>query len=319
LDQLEPLSSALSGPVKPGSPASGVPGKRAVLSRMTEIEDLRNSSSFPATAEKDVGRFEVKPAFSFASFRLEADGTLLRGDAVVHLPPKELTALRLLLSQAGQIVTPMQLREALWGDVHVTDDSVPKCVSSLRARLEPEECIQTVYKRGYRFSADVRPHRSTPARVVTRLAIPPFAGGFDIPERLGASIAEETIAHLSNAHHPTISVLARDSVFMLALRGLTAQQIGETLKADLVLTGTLRALPSHFRLRAEMIRVQDGAQIWVEDLLVERSRIAGLESELVNCLVFRLNSGVYDASSAPHERNFKVVSIAAAQDHEPAS
>ena len=67
-----------------------------------------------------------------------------------------------------------------------------------------------------------------------------------------------------------------------------AQQIGETLKADLVLTGSLRALPAHFRLRAEMILVQDGTQIWVEDLLVDRSRFAGLESELVNRLTFRL-------------------------------
>jgi DNA-binding winged helix-turn-helix (wHTH) protein len=90
---------------------------------------------------------------SFAGFRLEADGTLWRGETVVHLPPKELAALRLLLAYAGQIVSPLQLRHALWGDVHVTADSVPKCLSSLRARLEPENCIQTVYKRGYRFTA----------------------------------------------------------------------------------------------------------------------------------------------------------------------
>jgi hypothetical protein len=31
--------------------------------------------------------------YSFAGFRLEPDGTLLRGKTVVHLPPKELAAL----------------------------------------------------------------------------------------------------------------------------------------------------------------------------------------------------------------------------------
>jgi DNA-binding winged helix-turn-helix (wHTH) protein len=46
-----------------------------------------------------------------------------------------LAALRFLLAHPGQIVTPVQLREAIWVDVHVTADSVPKCVSSLRARL----------------------------------------------------------------------------------------------------------------------------------------------------------------------------------------
>ena len=46
----------------------------------------------------------------------------------------------------------------------------------------------------------------------------------------------------------------------------------------------------HYRLRVEMIRVEDGTQVWVEDLLVERSRIAGLETELVDRLAFRLSS-----------------------------
>jgi TolB-like protein/tetratricopeptide (TPR) repeat protein len=176
--------------------------------------------------------------------------------------------------------------------VHVTADSVPKCLSSLRARLEPEKCIQTVYKRGYRFSAEVTRHGAETVTALPRLAVLPFAAGYTLPEHLGPIIAEETIARLTNAPHPVVSVLARDSVFTLASRGLTAHQIGEMLKADLVLTGTLRELPSHFRLRAEMIRVADGAQLWVEDLLVPQSQIAGLESELVERLVFRLSIGL---------------------------
>jgi DNA-binding winged helix-turn-helix (wHTH) protein/tetratricopeptide (TPR) repeat protein len=245
---------------------------------------------FSGLGSTDPGRGLNGPAFSFGEFRLEADGTLLRGDAVVHLPPRELAALRFLAAHAGQIVTPLQLREALWGDVHVTEDSVPRCVSSLRARLEPEECIQTAYKRGYRFSAEVRRHDSQTADGLPRLAVLPFENGFNIPEHLGQAIAEEAITRLTAAPRPIASMLARDSVFTLARRGLTAQQIGETLKADFVLAGILRALPSHYRLRAEMIRVEDGTQIWVEDLLVRRDRIAGLELELVTRLLFRMTA-----------------------------
>ena len=102
-------------------------------------------------------------AFTFGKLHLDADGTLTRGDEVIHLPPKELAALSLLLAHAGQIVTHQQLKKALWGDVHVTDDSVPKCMSSLRELLAPDDCIQTVYKRGYRLSVDV--HRSEPGDV----------------------------------------------------------------------------------------------------------------------------------------------------------
>jgi len=233
-----------------------------------------------------------KPGISFGGLRLEADGTLLRGEMPVHLPPKELAALRLLLANAGRIVTPLQLRQALWGDVHVTADSVPKCLSSLRTRLEPEDCIQTVYKRGYRFTAEVRTHGAGPGGALPRLAIFPFAGEYGVPDSLGSAIAEETMARLSGARPAAVSVLAQDSVFTLAGRGLTAAETGAALKADLVLAGVLRALPMHYRLRAEMIRVEDGTQLWVEDLLVERSRIAGLETELLDRLASRLGSGL---------------------------
>jgi DNA-binding winged helix-turn-helix (wHTH) protein/tetratricopeptide (TPR) repeat protein len=233
--------------------------------------------------------------FSFAGFRLEADGTLLHGDALVHLPPKELAALRFLLSRSGQIVTPVQLRQAIWGDVHVTSDSVPKCLSSLRARLGQQDCVQTVYKRGYRLTAEVLAHGVPPPGAPPKLAIPPLATEYGIPEYLGSAIAEETITCLSNATDPAVIVLARDSVFTLARQGLSAHQIGATLNADLVLTGTIRAVPGQFRLRAEMIRVEDGVQIWAEDLLVNRNRVAGLESELIERLTFRLRSSSVSA------------------------
>ena len=237
------------------------------------------------------------PEFAFGNFRLECDGTLFRADATIHLPPKELAALRFLLTHAGQVVTPAQLKHALWGDIHVTSDSVPRCVSSLRARLEPEQCIQTIYKRGYRLAGPVQ-RAGSQGRAPARLAIMPFTGGHNVPEHLGPAIAEEVTARLTAAGPGWASVLARDSVFTLAQRSLTAVQVGETLKADLVLAGTLLAMPTHYRLRAEMIRVKDGAQVWVEDTLVGSDHVLRLEWELVERLVFRLG-GEFSLAPAP--------------------
>ena len=285
MERKKSRSSAL-----PGAPSAGIPVKMSLTPEEPDSAVLGNEPLLPGAAAPLSARSEAEPQFLFAGFRLQADGTLFRGAKPVHLPPKELAALQYLLAHAGQIVTPLQLKQALWGDVHVTAESIPKCLSSLRARLEPEDCIQTVYKRGYRFTAEVRPGGAEPSGALPRLAITPFTTLYGVPEHLGMGVAEETITRLTAAHNPAVSVLARDSVFTLARRGYTAQQIGEALKADLVLAGTLRALPSHFRLRAEMIRVHDGIQIWVEDLLVDRSRFAGLEAKLVNLLAFRLNA-----------------------------
>lgn len=236
------------------------------------------------------GIVRTEPTLLFSAFRLEPDGSLFRGETPIHLPPRELAALRLLVAHAGQIVAPQQIKLSLWGDVHVTSDSVPRCLSSLRALLLPEDCIQTVYKRGYRLLSEVRERDASPLAPLPRLAIPPFITGAGVPEHLGTAVAEVTIARLSNARKPLASVLARDSVFTLAQRGLNAQGIGEALHADLVLVGNLRALISHFRLRIEMIRVADGIQIWAEDFLVERTNPAGLESDLASRLDFRLQS-----------------------------
>lgn len=255
------------------------------------ISPSLTSAGISAT-EPGIARSESTLLFN--SFRLEPDGSLFRGEAPVHLPPRELAALRLLLAHAGQIVTPTQLRLSLWGDVHVTADSVPRCLSSLRSLLQPDDCIQTVYKRGYRMIGEVRQYDASSVGSLPRLAIPPFATEMGVPEHLGTAIAEETITRLSNARRPLASILARDSVFTLSMRGLNAQGIGEALKADLVLAGTLRALTSHFRLRVEMIRVADGIQIWVEDLLVERSKPAELELDLTSRLDFRLQSWSLD-------------------------
>ncbi len=131
-----------------------------------------------------------------------------------------------------------------------------------------------------------------------RLAILPFAAGFGVPEYLGMAVAEEAMERIKSARYPIASILARDSVFSLARRGLPAHEIGRTLRADFVLSGKLLATPGHDRLRAEMTRAVDGEQLWVEDLLVERGRIGALASELVNRLTFRLHSGGFSIAAA---------------------
>jgi DNA-binding winged helix-turn-helix (wHTH) protein len=285
---------------------------------MTLNRTHQPSSATSGFDDEGPGNGHAQPTLFFAGLRLEADGSLYRGETLLHLPPRELAALNLLLANAGQIVTPLALKQALWGDVHVTADSVPRCLSSLRAHLQPDNCIQTVYKRGYRFFAEVRLNQRSSASALFRLAIPPFIADFGVPEHLGTAIAEEAITRLSNAQRPLASILARDSVFTLAQRGLTAHQIGESLQADLVLAGTLRSFNSHLRLRAEMIRVADGVQIWVEDLLIERDSMAGLESELASRLEFRLKTRSLD-SPQPSQDHLQPAKPLAARIHQTAN
>ncbi|HKF50590.1 MAG TPA: winged helix-turn-helix domain-containing protein [Terracidiphilus sp.] len=242
-----------------------------------------------------------EPGYRFGGFHLDPDGTLLNGDTAVHLAPKELAALRLLLRQSGRVVTFADLRSELWGNVHVTADSIPRCISSLRARLGSEDSIRAVYKRGYRLAIPARRDEVSPPGALPRLVIAPFSVGPNVPDHLGSILAEEATSRLTAVHPRMASVLARDSVFTLAARGMSAHDIGSALNADLVLTGVVRGLASHLRLRVEMVRMSDGTQIWVEDMLVPRDRVALLHSELAERIAWRVGGELSSTAAAETE------------------
>jgi len=240
---------------------------------------------------------------SFSPFSLLPDGTLLCGGESIPIPPKELAVLRLLVTNAGQIVTHQQLQQAVWGNTHVSQDSLPRCISSLRGRLNSGKCIQTVYKRGYRFTlpVDVTPidrqerqrevveeRRLSPMPRLLRLAVLPFASATSVPDGFGSGVSEETMLKLNRAKPQVVDVVARDSVFSLASKGLTAEAVGKTLGADLVLTGAITPLPQHYRLRAEMIRVRDQVQMWVEDFLLPRELFAYADARLAKRITARI-------------------------------
>lgn len=241
-------------------------------------------------------RFSPAPAearplqYWFAGLRFEADGTLLRGETPLELTEKEAAVLRVLLDRAGEIVSPAELKRGVWATEHATSDSVAQCMASLRERLHPADCIESVYKRGYRVAAPVRAVDPQPVGEPVRLAILPFVGGYGVPEYLGPAIAAQAAGDLKRTRLARADMVALDSVFTLARRGYEAREIGATLGAGIVLGGVLRATPERYRLRAEMIRVEDGAELWAEEMMAERGRIIELEADLVERVGSRMEA-----------------------------
>jgi len=251
--------------------------------------------------------------YCFGAFRLEADGTLTREGIPAPLPPDELAVLRLLISRAGQVVTNRQLLKAFGNRASITEKDLAGCVASLRARLAPENCVEPVSGRGYRFTAEFRSSAAS-LHSLPRLAILPFEIGHAIPEYLGSAVAEQTHLRLASLRPAFVSLLPLDSVFTLARHGLSAVEVGRKVNAELVLCGSLRALPDHYRLRAHLTRIADNAELWVEDLMVERNRAGALDAELVSRLALRVGSstGLFiSAAAAPPST--------AAHDLDPAS
>jgi len=85
--------------------------------------------------------------------------TLRRGEDEIHLGERALGVLRLLVENAGRVVTRHELIDAVWRDVIVSDDSLARAVSDLRTALEDDASharyIRTVHRQGYVFIAPV--------------------------------------------------------------------------------------------------------------------------------------------------------------------
>lgn len=99
--------------------------------------------------------------FVFDPYRLDVkERLLLRGMQPVPLPPKLFDLLATLVRDAGRLIQKQTLLDEVWSDVEVEEGSVTRAISSLRQVLgsapDGRDYIQTVAKRGYRFTAPVR-------------------------------------------------------------------------------------------------------------------------------------------------------------------
>ena len=98
----------------------------------------------------------VKHFYEFDEFRLDAENhSLWRGGELVQIFPKALEILVLLVGKHGEIVSREELLENVWQDTFVEEANITYTVSQLRKTLGQKKYIQTIPKRGYRFTADV--------------------------------------------------------------------------------------------------------------------------------------------------------------------
>jgi DNA-binding winged helix-turn-helix (wHTH) protein len=94
----------------------------------------------------------------FGEFTIDIGRACLRrGDEEILLRPKSFAVLQYLVLHADRLVTKEELLTTLWPNLIVTDDSLTRCISEIRAALGEgaEGTVKTVPKRGYMFAEPV--------------------------------------------------------------------------------------------------------------------------------------------------------------------
>lgn len=98
--------------------------------------------------------------YEFGEFVLDPDRQeLLRSGKPVHLTPKTMQLLEILVEHRPNVVSHQHLYDALWPDVVVLEANLKNCIADLRNALDDHErngrFLRTVHGRGYAFTDDV--------------------------------------------------------------------------------------------------------------------------------------------------------------------
>ncbi|MCA1849649.1 MAG: alpha/beta fold hydrolase, partial [Acidobacteria bacterium] len=101
----------------------------------------------------------AKPLYGFGPFLIDTrDGLLLRDGEPVPLTPKAFETLLALVENCGRVLGKEELISRVWPDSFVEENNLSQNISLLRKILQSEggsKYIETVPKRGYRFTAKV--------------------------------------------------------------------------------------------------------------------------------------------------------------------
>ncbi len=127
----------------------------------------------------------------FAGFELDEQRAELRGPdgGPVKLRPKTFEMLRHFTANAGRLIGKEELMEAVWPNVHVSEDGVFQCIRELRAAIGDTErqLIKVVPGRGYLFDIEVSGDTAVPSAAAPAAA-PPTPERLRFPFRLSDRI-----------------------------------------------------------------------------------------------------------------------------------
>ncbi|HEY2962567.1 MAG TPA: winged helix-turn-helix domain-containing protein [Pyrinomonadaceae bacterium] len=259
--------------------------------------DQRKSKRNPKSPSEAIRPATTNRVYYFGSFCLnQAEQQLLHKGEPVRLAPKAFEVLRVLIENKGCLVVKERLLREVWPDVFVEEANLSVNIASLRKALAEgdveQQCIETVPKRGYRFVAQVSEltYRGgeTLNETVKFLAVLPFEneGCGPAGEYLSSGLMESITNSLSQSS--ALRVMARHTVSSCHSCNIDARAVGHKLGVRSVLVGRILQLGDRLIVRAELVDVMNGWQLWgeqyhtrISDILLTQQELTALISAAV--------------------------------------
>jgi len=233
-------------------------------------------------------------SFVFGQWLLQSDGTLMQDGKGIHVPPKELSVLRLLLESAGRVISKDHLLDEVWPEIDAAEESLTRCIYALRKLFKKNKgFIATVYGQGYRFSCPVV-ELDTPGESVLNvpsLAVLPFRG---MDESDALDLQEAMIRQFSTVFDTVMQVMPA-SLTAAYNYPVDAQHLVSRLSPDYYLSGRCTRQGDCGQWSIELIRGCDHVLIHGQVL-----EIGDLDTQLgeLACLIAQRLPGMRIAGAA---------------------
>lgn len=227
-------------------------------------------------------------AYRFGPFDLRpTEHLLMRAGERVPLSPKAFDLLHLLVRRRGTLLPKEELFAALWPDTFVEEANLSVQVAAIRKALQPHgDAIETVSKRGYRFTATVEEIRvgevAETSRVVRLLVLP--------LQVLAPNLAAEFLARsLPDAIASSLTGIDWLSVRApFDLQGLVQDRASTLADTDVVLEGSLGEVAGQTRVMLRLLRVPSGHVLYTEQATVALDALHHLQARVSEAVAAHL-------------------------------
>jgi TolB-like protein/Tfp pilus assembly protein PilF len=220
-----------------------------------------------------------KHVYRFGPFSIDRDERLLRrGAEVIPLTPKAIETLLVLAGSNGRVVEKEELIRSVWPDSFVEEGSLTRNISMLRKSLEGY--IETIPRRGYRFTVPVAEHLADDGPASRSLAVLPLANLSGDPSQayFADGMTDELISYFLKIE--ALHVSSRTSVMAYKDVRKPLCEIARELGVNWVVEGAV--LHSAGRVRIS-VRLMDGAterHLWSETYEKDMRDVLALQSDV---------------------------------------